>query len=80
MKTPQNYAVSNAPTVLQNYLDNGRAFVDTATAARALGLKAQTLRKWACMQTWPFGLKSRKVNRRLLWSVEELIKILEVSV
>lgn len=46
-----------------------RAAVDTATAAYHLSRQPQTLRGWACAETFPPGLRPQRVNGRLAWPV-----------
>jgi len=52
-------------------------YVDTADAARLLGLAAQTLRRWNCEGSGP--IRPRKMNGRLRWSVAEIQAVLSGS-
>lgn len=56
-----------------------RAAVDTATAAHHLNRQPQTLRAWACLETFPDGLRPLRVNGRLAWPVSELRRVLGVA-
>lgn len=56
-------------------LDNeAREVVDTTLAAFHLGRKAQTLRKWACLDNGP--LRPVRVHGRLAWRVADIKKLL----
>ncbi|HEX4050503.1 MAG TPA: hypothetical protein VHY19_06475 [Steroidobacteraceae bacterium] len=44
--------------------------VDTATAATLLGVKPQTMRRWACEGTGP--IRPRRINGRLRWVLAEI--------
>ncbi|MEZ5629330.1 MAG: hypothetical protein R3F09_01280 [Burkholderiaceae bacterium] len=56
-----------------------RPTVDTAAAAYYLNRRPQTLRGWACSETFPAGLRPFRVNGRLAWSVAELRRVLGVA-
>lgn len=56
-----------------------RPNVDTAAAAYYLNRKPQTLRGWACEETFPEGLRPIRVNGRLGWPTAEIKKLLGVS-
>jgi hypothetical protein len=56
-----------------------RPTVDTAAAAYYLNRKPQTLRGWACAETFPDGLRPHRVMGRLMWPVSELRLVLEVA-
>lgn len=47
-----------------------RSHVDTATAARWLNRRPQTLRTWACYENGP--LRPSRLNGRLKWSVADI--------
>lgn len=47
-----------------------RSHVDTATAARWLNRKPQTLRSWACLEDGP--LRPLRVAGRLAWAVADI--------
>jgi hypothetical protein len=53
-----------------------RPTVDTASAAHYLNRRPQTLRNWACNESGP--LRPVRVNGRLAWKVEDLLRVLEV--
>lgn len=55
-----------------------RATVDTETAAFHLNRRPQTLRAWACLQTYPVELKPIRVSGRLAWPVAGLRTVLGV--
>ena len=46
-----------------------RVAIPTKEAAAHLGRSAQTLRIWACLETFPTGLRPIRCNGRLLWPV-----------
>ena len=46
-----------------------RPTVDTNAAAFYLNRRPQTLRAWACSETWPQGLAPVRINGRLAWPV-----------
>lgn len=54
-----------------------RAAVDTATAARHLNRKPQTLRQWACHQVGP--LQPLRIHGRLAWPVADIKRLLGVQ-
>lgn len=55
-----------------------RAAVDTETAAFHLNRRPQTLRAWACLETYPDGLKPVRISGRLAWPVAGIRKVLGV--
>ena len=57
-----------------------RPTVDTAAAAYYLNRRPQTLRAWACLETFPDGLRPVRVHGRLAWPVSELRRVLGVAV
>jgi hypothetical protein len=48
----------------------------TKRAAEYLNRSEQTLRKWACKDCAPMGVRPIRINRRLAWRIEDLLKIL----
>ena len=56
-----------------------RPAVDTATAAYWLSRRPQTLRGWACLETFPDGLRPLRVNGRLAWPVAGIRKALGMA-
>lgn len=56
-----------------------RPAVDTAAAAHYLNRRPQTLRGWACLESFPDGLKPLRVNGRLAWPVAGIRKVLGVA-
>lgn len=55
----------------------GRATVDTATAAHHLNRRPQTLRGWACHEDGP--LRPVRINGRLAWRVADIKRVLGVT-
>ena len=55
-----------------------RPAVDTAAAAHYLNRRPQTLRGWACLETFPAGLRPVRVNGRLAWPVADIRRALGV--
>lgn len=55
-----------------------RPAVDTAAAAHYLNRRPQTLRGWACLETFPAGLRPVRVNGRLAWPVAGIRRALGV--
>ena len=55
-----------------------RPTVDTASAAHYLNRRPQTLRGWACLETFPDGMRPLRVNGRLAWPVAGIRKALGV--
>ncbi len=53
--------------------------VSTAQAAYYLNRRPQTLRGWACAETWPEGLRPVRINGRLAWPVAGLCAALGVT-
>ena len=56
-----------------------RPTVPTEQAAYYLLRKPQTLRGWACSESWPPGLRPVRVNGRLCWPVEAIRAALGVT-
>ena len=56
-----------------------RPAVDTAAAAHYLNRRPQTLRGWACLETFPAGLRPIRVNGRLAWPVAGIRRALGVT-
>lgn len=76
---PSTEAMGRAPSPTIVSLDcETRATVDTETAAFHLNRRPQTLRAWACLQTYPVGLKPLRVSGRLAWPVAGLRTVLGV--
>ncbi|MBN3730904.1 helix-turn-helix domain-containing protein [Burkholderia sp. Tr-20390] len=46
----------------------------TAEAAAALNLKAQTLRRWACLENGP--IRPVRISNRLAWKVTDIRALL----
>jgi len=55
-----------------------RPTVPTEQAAYYLCRKAQTLRGWACAETFPNGLRPVRINGRLAWPVAGIRAVLGV--
>ncbi len=49
----------------------------TEKASTYINRKPQTLRKWACLDNAPNGIRPIKINGRLAWKVSDLQKLLE---
>lgn len=56
-----------------------RPTVDTAAAAYYLNRRPQTCRAWACLETFPDGLRPLRVNGRLAWPVAGIRRVLGVA-
>lgn len=72
-KTPAA-AAQFAPLELES-----RPAVGTAAAAFYLNRRPQTLRGWACLETFPDGLRPVRVNSRLAWPVAGIRLVLGVA-
>ena len=71
-----------APPVTAQFLPlelEARPAVDTAAAAHYLNRRPQTLRGWACLETFPAGLRPVRVNGRLAWPVAGIRRALGVA-
>jgi len=55
-----------------------RPKVDTEAAAYYLNRRPQTLRGWACAETYPEGLRPTRINGRLAWPVAGIRAVLGV--
>jgi hypothetical protein len=53
--------------------------VGTAAAAFYLDRQPQTLRGWACLETFPEGLRPVRVNGRLGWPVAGIRRVLGIA-
>ena len=56
-----------------------RPTVGTPAAAYYLNRQQQTLRGWACSETFPDGLRPVRVNGRLAWPVAGIRRVLGVA-
>lgn len=56
-----------------------RPTVPTEQAAHYLCRRPQTLRGWACAETFPDGLRPVRVNGRLGWPVAGICAVLGVA-
>ena len=56
-----------------------RSHVNTEEAAAHLLRKPQTLRGWACAETFPDGLRPVRINGRLGWPVAGIRRVLGVA-
>ena len=50
--------------------------VSTNQAAKVLNRAEQTLRRWACQESAPCGIRPIRINRRLAWRVADLNRVL----
>jgi hypothetical protein len=48
----------------------------TSKACIAINRSPQTLRKWACLDCAPMGIRPIRINGRLAWRVSDLQKLL----
>jgi hypothetical protein len=49
----------------------------TDKASVYINRRPQTLRKWACLDNAPNGIRPIRINGRLAWKVSDLQKLLE---
>ena len=56
-----------------------RSTLPTNEAAYHLNRAPQTMRLWACLETWPDGLRPVRCNGRLAWPVDGIRKALGVA-
>lgn len=56
-----------------------RPTVTTEAAAHYLNRRPQTLRGWACAETYPDGLRPVRINGRLAWPVDGIKAVLGVA-
>ena len=49
----------------------------TNKASTFINRKPQTLRKWACLDNAPNGIRPIRINGRLAWKLSDLQKLLE---
>lgn len=77
MKCPreQQAGTANNHEGVMNNTKDLPAILSTADAARALNLRPQTLRRWACMGDGP--ISPTRINKRLAWRVDDLRRIIE---
>lgn len=72
---PERLTNGDSPSPIPPALEREqRSHVDTATAARWLNRKPQTLRSWACLEDRP--LRPLRVAGRLAWAVADIRRIL----
>jgi hypothetical protein len=53
------------------------AVLSTEKASAYINRKPQTLRKWACLDNAPNGIRPIRINGRLSWKVSDLKALLE---
>lgn len=53
-----------------------RPTVPTEQAAHYLNRRPQTLRGWACAETYPDGLRPVRINGRLGWKTDSIRRLL----
>ena len=70
--------IASPPDFVPLHLET-RTHVSTAVFCRHLGRKDQTARAWACLETYPEGLRPLRVMGRLAWPVAGIRKVLGVS-
>lgn len=70
---------ANAPQQFPPLESVSRPAVDTAAAAYYLNRRPQTMRAWACLETFPDGLRPLRVNNRLAWPTAGIRKVLEMA-
>ena len=73
-----NASPSGPPTLFPPLEAVTSPTVDTAAAAHYLNRRPQTLRGWACAETWPEGLRPVRINGRLAWPVAGIKAVLGV--
>lgn len=56
-----------------------RSHVSTRVMCRHVNRKEQTGRAWACLETFPDGLRPIRVNGRLAWPVAGIRRVLGVA-
>ncbi|MBY4594140.1 hypothetical protein [Ottowia caeni] len=56
-----------------------RPTVPTEQAAHYVNRRPQTLRGWACAETFPDGLRPIRINGRLAWPVAGIRAVLGVA-
>lgn len=52
------------------------AVLTTNKASTYINRRPQTLRKWACLDNAPGGIRPIRINGRLAWKVSDLQKLL----
>jgi hypothetical protein len=74
--TPQTKQRTLSNDELRNLLDRTQVHqtIDTVEAAALLGIKPQTLRRWACYGEGP--IKPRRMFGRLRWAVADINAVL----
>lgn len=75
---PRGPAHSPEPPTYPRLRDLTQPAVPTAQAAYYLNRRPQTLRGWACAETWPEGLRPVRINGRLAWPVAGIKAVLGV--
>ena len=56
-----------------------RPTVPTEQAGYYLDRRPQTMRGWACAETFPDGLRPIRINARLAWPVARIRRLLGVA-
>lgn len=68
--------VQKLPQVLQAFIDAGTQVLTTQQAAAVIGMAPQTMRKWACRDTAPMGIRPLKIGRSVRWQIDDIARIL----
>lgn len=55
------------------------AVLPTDRAGAYINRSPQTLRKWACLDCAPMGIRPIRINGRLSWKVSDLMMLLNES-
>ena len=74
--TPRNGAETPKFPPLENI---SRPTLTTQEAAHYLNLQPQTLRSWACFETYPIGLRPVRIRKRLGWPTAQIRRVLGVT-
>ena len=68
--------IQKLPSVLQSYVDAGCQVLTTEQAATVIGMKPQTIRKWACYDSAPMGIRPLKLGRSVRWHIDDIARLL----
>ena len=61
---------------LQAIVDSGHGVATSADVAKIFRISEQSVRRWACTETAPMGIKPIKIGNRLRWNLDDLNRIL----
>ncbi|WP_373974952.1 hypothetical protein NT239_15160 [Chitinibacter sp. SCUT-21] len=63
--------------ILQAIANSGSSTATSAQTAKVFQITEQSVRRWACKDTAPLGIRPVKIGNRLRWKLDDIAKVLE---